>query len=110
MLRVDIGALERRPAEISGTLQADDTVFEDLVFKLNEPIEGKVVRYFRRPDVDRESLCSECGERFRVHGWIDTPEDGHRVCPGDWIITSVKGERYPCKPDVFEATYEMVTF
>jgi hypothetical protein len=25
---------------------------------------------------------------------------------GDWIITGVKGERYPCKPDVFEMTYE----
>jgi hypothetical protein len=28
------------------------------------------------------------------------------VCPGDWIITGIKGERYPCKPDIFEATYE----
>ena len=26
----------------------------------------------------------------------------------DWIITGVKGERYPCKPDIFEATYEPV--
>ena len=25
---------------------------------------------------------------------------------GDWLITGVKGERYPCKPDIFEATYE----
>jgi len=40
------------------------------------------------------------------HGWIDTPEGGHTVCLGDWIITSVKGEHYPCKPDVFAATYE----
>ncbi len=68
--------------------------------------EGKVVRYFRRPDVDGHSVCSECGLTFHVHGWIDTREDGHRVCPGDWIITGVMAERYPCKPDVFEATYE----
>jgi hypothetical protein len=27
---------------------------------------------------------------------------------GDWIITGVKGERYPCKPDIFEKTYEPV--
>jgi hypothetical protein len=40
------------------------------------------------------------------HGWIDTLEGGHIVCPGDWIITGVKGERYPCKPDVFAMTYE----
>ena len=70
--------------------------------------EGEVVRYFRRPDVDGQSICDECGNQFHVHGWIDTKEDGHRVCPGDWIITGVKGERYPCKPDIFEATYERV--
>jgi hypothetical protein len=31
-----------------------------------------------------------------------------RADPGDYIITGVKGERYPCKPDIFEATYEAV--
>lgn len=39
-------------------------------------------------------------------GWIDTLEGGHIVMPGDWIITGVKGEHYPCKPDIFEMTYE----
>jgi len=28
---------------------------------------------------------------------------------GDWIITGVNGERYPCKPDIFEKTYEVAT-
>lgn len=28
---------------------------------------------------------------------------------GDWIIRGIQGELYPCKPDVFEQTYEMVT-
>jgi hypothetical protein len=27
---------------------------------------------------------------------------------GDWIIKGVKGELYPCKPDIFDATYELV--
>lgn len=27
---------------------------------------------------------------------------------GDWIITGVKGEKYPCKPDIFKATYDKV--
>jgi hypothetical protein len=40
------------------------------------------------------------------HGWIDTLEGSHIVCPGDWIITGVQGEHYPCKPDIFEATYD----
>ena len=41
-------------------------------------------------------------------GMIDTLEGAHYVTPGDWIITGVKGEHYPCKPDIFEATYERV--
>jgi hypothetical protein len=30
----------------------------------------------------------------------------HHVSVGDWIITGVKGDRYPCKPDIFAATYD----
>ena len=37
---------------------------------------------------------------------IHTLEGPLMVSDGDWIITGVKGERYPCKPDVFAATYE----
>lgn len=73
-----------------------------------ELLEGKVVRYFRRPDVPGDAKCEHCRGRMHDHGWIDTLEGGHTVCPGDWIITGVKGERYPCKPDIFEATYEPV--
>lgn len=35
--------------------------------------------------------------------------EGKMLCSvGDWIIKGVKGEFYPCKPDIFEATYEAV--
>jgi hypothetical protein len=68
--------------------------------------EGDIVRYFRHPGVSGDSSCAHCGKTMHVHGWIDTLESGHIVCPGDWIITGVKGEHYPCKPDIFEATYE----
>ncbi len=37
--------------------------------------------------------------------WIATPEGTMTAGLGDWIIRGVKGEFYPCKPDVFEATY-----
>ncbi len=37
---------------------------------------------------------------------IDTLEGTMTAAPGDWIIRGVKGEFYPCKPDIFEATYE----
>ena len=40
--------------------------------------------------------------------FIRTLEGHMRVSEGDWIITGVKGERYPCKPDIFEQTYEEV--
>jgi hypothetical protein len=39
---------------------------------------------------------------------ITTLEGDMRADAGDWIITGVQGERYPCKPDIFEATYEAV--
>lgn len=37
---------------------------------------------------------------------IQTLEGNMRADMGDWIIRGVKGEFYPCKPDIFEATYE----
>jgi len=70
--------------------------------------EGQVVRRFRRPDVPDGNICQHCGQTMHDHGWIDTLEGGHIVCPGDFVITGVKGEKYPCKADVFEATYEAV--
>ena len=40
--------------------------------------------------------------------FIDTLEGKMRCDVGDWIIKGVKGEFYPCKPDIFEATYDAV--
>ena len=39
---------------------------------------------------------------------IKTLEGDMRGDKGDWIIQGVKGELYPCKPEIFEATYEIV--
>lgn len=38
--------------------------------------------------------------------FIETLEGRMRAAPGDWIIRGIKGEIYPCKPDIFAATYE----
>jgi hypothetical protein len=94
----------------NGDHPEDDVMrpFEDTGEIPTVPREGKVVRYFRHPDISGETICSKCGITMHHHGWIDTLEDGHNVCPGDWIITGVKGERYPCKPDIFAQTYESV--
>lgn len=42
------------------------------------------------------------------HLTIPTLEGDHRADIGDWIIRGVKGEFYPCKPDIFAMTYEPV--
>ena len=39
---------------------------------------------------------------------IPTLEGDHTASPNDWIIQGIKGEFYPCKPDIFAATYEPV--
>jgi hypothetical protein len=43
------------------------------------------------------------------HIVITTLEGPHAALPGDWIIQGVQGEFYPCKPDIFDATYEAVS-
>ena len=55
-------------------------------------------------DYEREGLQGVAGNA-RFYG-MKTLEGWYQVTPLDWIITGVKGERYPCKPDIFEATYE----
>ncbi len=43
-----------------------------------------------------------------IHLEIPTLEGTLRASLGDWIIKGIKGELYPCKPDIFEQTYEKV--
>lgn len=64
-------------------------------------------------DAQARILAKWCGGRaaFDAPGpciLIDTLEGQVRADPGDWIIRGVKGEFYPCKPDIFDATYEAV--
>jgi hypothetical protein len=43
------------------------------------------------------------------HIAIKTLEGTMRADLGDWIVQGIKGEFYPCKPDIFEATYDPVS-
>ena len=73
------------------------------------------MKYRKKPVVIEATQWFKMGDHPAVEeslgndqfGWIDTLEGGHIVSPGDWIITGVKGEHYPCKPDIFEMTYEV---
>lgn len=74
------------------------------------------MKYRKKPVIVEATQWVKLGDHPAVrecvfgksYGWIDTLEGGHIVSPGDWIITGVAGEHYPCKPDIFEATYEAV--
>lgn len=68
----------------------------------------EIVEPYRCPRRDGDQPCKHCGRLKEDHGWIRTLEGGHIVCPGDYIIRGVEGEHYPCKPQIFEATYETV--
>ena len=52
-------------------------------------------------------ICNPMNQpNLKGHYYVETLEGWLHVSEGDWIITGVKGEKYPCKPDVFAQTYE----
>lgn len=75
---------------------------------------------FRKKPVEVEAL-RYTGDNYEEISWylgyepeklnypvgirILTLEGSHIASPGDWIIKGVKGEFYPCKPDIFKETY-----
>ena len=58
--------------------------------------------------MDLDVGCGHDAERGCDYLTIQTLEGEMRGYPGDYIIRGVKGELYPCKPDIFAATYESV--
>ena len=67
------------------------------------------VKTFQPPHLPQRRTCKRCDlDLEKFHGNIETLEGVHIVCSGDWIITGVADEKYPCKPDIFEKTYEAV--
>jgi hypothetical protein len=71
-------------------------------------------KYRKKPVVIEATQWFKDGDHPAVrpsidgYGAIDTLEGVHTVTPGDYIITGVVGETYPCKPAIFEMTYEVV--
>lgn len=61
------------------------------------------------PGRNSELYSDTCGEMAPyIELTIPTLEGDHTARHGDWIIRGVKGEFYPCKPDIFNATYDAV--
>ena len=73
-----------------------------------KPVVIEAAQWFRLGDHPAVTQYESYDPDMQSRGWVKTLEGGHIVTPGDWIITGVKGEHYPCKPDIFAATYEKV--
>lgn len=79
-----------------------------------KPVVIEAVQWFEGMEIDgvkdRAQLSEKWLDKTVDDGryYIETLEGDHTVSNGDWVITGVKGEKYPCKPDVFEMTYEKV--
>jgi len=73
-----------------------------------KPVVIEALRLTREKE-QAEKVRAWCGGQPVFDGIeIKTLEGTHLARFGDWIIRGVKGEFYPCKPDIFEATYEPV--
>ena len=68
-----------------------------------KPVVIEATQWFK--DGDHPAVVRGAPSGMPVY-WINTLEGDMMVSEGDWIITGVKGEHYPCKPDIFEMTYE----
>lgn len=70
-----------------------------------------VIEAMRLTYAGRDGAAKWCGGTFVPcddGGWLEirTLEGIMSASIGDWVIRGIKGEFYPCKPDIFEATYE----
>lgn len=74
---------------------------------IKKPIVIEAIQYTKENYVECINFCGEslCG-RLNDVLIIETLEGRHKASLGDYIIKGVKGEVYPCKPDIFEMTYD----
>lgn len=58
----------------------------------------------------KDCFCCQDSCKGCIHykPYINTLEGRMYISENDFIITGIKGERYPCKPDIFHATYDLV--
>lgn len=90
----------KRPVEIEGIQWIGDNLQEVLNFVGKHK---KFKAWFENFNHYKKHVAAS-GNIFKIF----TLEGVMSATPGDWIIRGVKGECYPCKPEIFEATYEPV--
>ena len=73
-----------------------------------KPVLVEAVQWFPGAHIEGVTEVAEMGAGApESHGEIETLEGKMIVSCGDWVITGVMGEKYPCKPDIFAKTYEL---
>jgi hypothetical protein len=81
-----------------------------------KPIVVEAIQFTRANITEVEAFTEYAAHTFQIKMKIDgiatciipTLEGQHIATEGDYIIKGVQGEFYPCKPDIFEKTYELV--
>ena len=68
---------------------------------LNTPSEDIII-------LDKPIIVGDLTMVGKMKTLEDTNESFHYVCESDWIITGIKGEKYPCKNDIFLDTYDCI--
>lgn len=81
---------------------------EQFVWKQGHPLLGSI-KPSNIPEgvIKKKCFDNQDSEPYYKYG-IETLEGFMECKDGDWIITGVNGEKYPCNPDIFEKTYEEV--
>lgn len=90
----------KKPVVIDAIEWRGDNLFEVITFTDGKPDLGSSIQQAKWQEYCE--LVEKEGFRIKtLEGWMDASK-------GDWIIKGVAGEFYPCKPGIFEQTYEAV--
>lgn len=90
----------KRPVVIEATQWVGHNRYDGMTLDIEMPIPPAPHHVLR----ERREFPLIGRRRWQIRtleGWLN-------ISPNDWIITGIKGEHYPCKPDIFAATYEPV--
>lgn len=98
-----MGKFRKKPVEIEAVQWPYNAEPHEPVPWMGEP-----PQWFKEAMLAGVILCHEVHDSDWLHLTVKSLEGGMLARPGDWIIRGVKGELYPCKPDIFAATYDQV--
>lgn len=73
---------------------------------LSRPVVKEAVQFTGENQDEIQAFCPDIEKDPGGGMMVRTLEGAMYISPGDWVIKSVRGEFYPCKPDVFERTYD----